>query len=226
MNTLFRFLIVVSVVIVASPLFGEPVPDLFIGRINLRNSLKLDLQAKKELAAFATKIKKTKSAGTVKITGNISDAKSQEEYNDKSVFMAQLAEKYLKTLLSTRYQTYITASKFQAESASSQNSLQINLYPHELRVEGAGFISTMTSPEEIPKLIEKKNTQSVTFPDATAQPTNSLLSKPVSDIEQVEVTSKKEKLKSDNEDPILANELVNKAKARAAQKAKRLEQEK
>lgn len=226
MNTLFRLLIMVTVVIFASPLFGEPVSDLLIGKINLRNSSKLDVQAKRELAAFAAKIKKTKPTGTVKITGNISDAKSQEEYNDKSVFMAQLAEKYLKPLLSTRYQTYITASKYQAESMSGQNSLQINLYPHELRVEGAGFISTMTSSEEIPKLIEKKNPQSVTYPDASPQPTNSLLSKPVSDVESVEVTSKKEKLKSDNEDPVLANELVNKAKARAAQKAKRLEQEK
>lgn len=222
------FLSFILITLTASSLFAEPVPDVFIGKINLKNSSKLDTAAKKELSVFAAKIKKIKSSGTVMITGNIKGAKSQDEYNDKSVFMAKLAESYLKPLLSNRYQIFITSSKFQADNGNIFNSLQISLYPHELRVQGSGFISTMTSSEEIPKIIESGKQQKDSNPASQMQIPTSLLSKPVSENDQIEVgaSNSKNKMKVDTEDPVLANELVNKAKARAAQKAKRLEQDK
>lgn len=224
MNSRISVLLFFAVITLASPLFGEPVPDLLIGKIILRNSTKLDAQAKKDLAAFAMKIKRMKSSGTVKITGNISMAQSQDDYAAKSVFMAQLAETYLKTVLSANYQTFITASKYTDGMKPGQNSVEIQLYPHELKVEGPGYISTITTSGEIKKQFETRTAQPAPkVPDVP--PAASSLTPPASDSEQVEVSSRKERLTTENEDPVLANELVNKAKARAAQKAKRLEQE-
>ncbi|NVN97933.1 MAG: hypothetical protein HXX17_01325 [Geobacteraceae bacterium] len=221
-----KVLFCTTLILFTSPLFGEPVPDQLIGTVNVRNIAKLDAHAKKEISSIAAKIKKIRSSGSVKITGNVANAKSPEEYISNSVFIAQLVETYIKTLLSPRFQTFITASKFTENKVSSQNSIVIYLYPYELKVEGAGFISTMTTPGEMLKSVETNTTtsQPVTYP-VDSSPASSQLTPPVSDYDQVELTSKKDKIRIDNEDPVLANELVNKAKARAAQKAKRLEHE-
>lgn len=217
--------------IVSAPAFSEPVADQFLGRVTIRNPAKLDGQAKKELAAIAAKIKKLRPDGAVKVTGDVPAAESQDEYLSRSVFIARNVETYLKTIISGRYQVFITASKYSAEKRAGQNSVEIHLYPHGLKVEGAGFISSKLTSESVPK--EHDSAQEPTSlqppgtdPLAQSPAYDGLLTPPPSDEEYTEVTSKKERQRVESENPALANELVIRAKARAAEKAKRLEQAK
>jgi hypothetical protein len=89
----------------------------------------------------------------------------------------------------------------------------------------AGFTSSQITSEELPKErgpVFEQSTQSV-----HQQPAQSgLLTPPPADDDQVEVSSKKERVRKETENPALANELVIRAKARAAEKTKRLEQTK
>lgn len=205
--------------------YSEPVPDRLIGKVNVRNAAKLDAQAKKEIAAIAVKIRKSKINGSVKIIGDVPSAESQDEYTSKAIFLARNVETQIKPLLSGKYQVYIAVPKFSGEKRTGLNSVEIYLYPHELKVEGAGFISSQVTSEELPK--ERETVKDLPSPSSQTPPSDTgLLTAPVDDSEQADVTSKKERLRTETEDPALANELVNKAKARAAQKAKRLEQEK
>jgi hypothetical protein len=207
----------------AAPATSEPLPDIMIGRVILPVSSKLDAKATKELAAIAAKIKKTRKKGTVKITGDIPSAASQDEYIAKAVFMARSVESKLKSLLPGRYQIFITAAKYGGEKRTGSNSVEIRLYPYELGIEGRGFSSTQATTEEQfqdPAPVSKLPSEPASHPSAQS----ALLTPPQDDYGQVEVSSKKERLKIEAEDHVRANELVLRAKARAAEKAKRLQQ--
>ena len=216
--------------IVAAPAYSEPVADQLLGRVTIRNQAKLDGQAKKELAAIAAKLKKLRAGGALKVMGDVPAAESQDEYLSRSVFIARNVESYLKTLLSGRYQIYITASTYSAEKRTGLDSVEIHLYPHELMVEGAGFISSQVTSEKVPK--ERGPVQPASLPPSDAAPLaqspayDGLLTPLPIDEENAEVTSKKERLRVEAENPSLANDLVIRAKARAAEKMKRLEQAK
>jgi len=211
-----------SLLVISAPVCSEPVPDRFIGKVNILDPAKLDAKAKKELASLAAKIKKSLQKGTVKLKGDVPAAESEDEYIYKSVFMARTVETYLKPLLAGRYQVFITASKFSGEKRAGQNSVEINLYPHELVVEVNGFTSAHVKPQDKPiegEPVSEKPTRPV-----YQLPESGLLSRPADDHESVETTSKKERSKQVTENPALANELVIRAKARAAEKARRLQQ--
>jgi len=222
MNLSFFLTVFLSVLVISAPVYSEAVPDRLIGKVNILDPAKLDTKAKKELVSIAARIKKSLQKGTVKLKGDVPSAESEDDYIYKSAFMARNVEIYLKPLLAGKYQVYITASKFSGEKRGGQNSVEINLYPHELMVEVDGFTATHVTSQDKPTEVEpvyEKPTQPV-----FQQPESGLLSLPADDYEPVEARSKKEKSKQVTENPALANELVNRAKARAAEKARRLEQ--
>ena len=222
MNLRLLSLAVLAVIFLsAAHPYAEPVPDRLIGKVSIRNSAKLDAQAKKEISAIAAKIKKVRANGTVKIVGDVPSAESQDEYISKAVFMAHNVESQIKKLLSARYQVYVTASRYSGEKRAGSNSVEIHLYPYELKAEGAGFISSQVTSEEQPR--ERESLPAISSPEPPSD--SGLLSSPAADYERVEVTSRKEKRVTETEDPALANDLVNRAKARAAEKAKRLQRE-
>jgi len=223
--------VILAAVTVSAPAYSEPDADQLLGRVTIRNPEKLDGQAKKELTAIAARIKKLRPGGAIKVVGDVPSAESQDEYLSRSAFIARNVENYLKTLISARYQIFITASKYGTEKRAGLDSVEIHLYPHELKVEGAGFISSKVTSEEAPKEPSLVQEPTSLQPPDTAPPPRTpayegLLTPPPSDEEYAEVTSKKERLRVESENPALANDLVIRAKARAAERARRLEQEK
>jgi len=222
MNLIFYLTAFFSLLVISAPVYSEAVPDRLMGKVNILNPAKLDSKAKKELTAIAAKIKKSLQRGTVKLKGDVPSAESEDDYIIKSAFMARNVEIYLKPLLAGKYQVFITASKFSGEKRGGQNSVEINLYPHELMVEVEGFTAAHVTSQDKPaegEPVYEKPAQPV-----FQQPESGLLSLPADDYEPVEARSKKEKTKQVTENPALANELVNRAKARAAEKTRRLQQ--
>jgi len=205
--------------------FAAPAPDQLIGRVTLRNYEKLDAKANKELAGIANKIKKSRNKGAIILTGDVAFAGSQDEYITKAVFTARTVQRQLITLLSEKYQIFITAALYDGKNKSRNNSVAIHLYPHELKVMDADLIPFLAPSrgvtEDTVPVLEKPVVTGVSQTDRPG-----LLSPPPADDEVIEVTSKKERLKEHSEDPALATELVNRAKARAAVRARQLEQNK
>lgn len=225
MSLRFFLAVTFAALIVSAAAYSEPVPGRLIGKVAITASAKLDAKAKKELAVIADKIKKTRQNGTIKIIGDLPSAESQEEYLVISAFMARSVEAQLRSLLSGKYQLFITASKYSGAKKVGQSSVEIHLYPHELKTAEGGFTSSSVQSEVVPNGLEPKH-ESPTLTEPQQPVQSGLLSPPPEDDEQVEVTSKKERAKIETENPSLANELVIKAKARAAEKARKLEQAK
>jgi hypothetical protein len=222
MNPRLFLAVTLSVLLISIPIYSEPVSDLLIGKINIQNPAKLDSRTKKELNAIAAKILKSRKKGTVKLKGDVPSAESEEEYISKAAFMARNVEIQLKTLLSGRYQVFITASKYSGAKRSGQNSVEITLYPRELKVEVDGFTSSQITSKELPPKLAPVYEQPVQpVYQQKAQP--GLLTPPQDADDPVSPTSRKERVKIETENPALANELVIRAKARAAEKAKRLQ---
>jgi len=222
MNLIFYLTAFFSLLVISVPVYSEAVPDRLMGKVNILNPAKLDAKAKKELTAIAAKIKKSLQRGTVKLKGDVPSAESEDDYIIKSAFMARNVEIYLKPLLAGKYQVFITASKFSGEKRGGQNSVEINLYPHELMVEVEGFTAAHVTSQDKPA--ESEPVYERPAQPVFQQPESGLLSLPADDYEPVEARSKKEKTKQVTENPALANELVNRAKARAAEKTRRLQQ--
>jgi len=213
-----------SLAIQSTNSYAAPVPDQLLGKVTVRNSEKLGKIAEKELADIANRIKLSRNKGAVIITGDVPSAKSQEEYILKAVFTAKSVEKHLTSLLSGKYQVFVTAAKYNGKSKTRYNSVEIHLYPHELEAMEAGSTYRYESSEGLPK-----TGATVSGPQIRADKAakSDLLSPPAAEDEQGAVTSKKERLLKERvEDPQLANELVNRAKARAAARARQLEQAK
>lgn len=219
------FLVILFTLLSNPPsLSAEPVPDRFIGTVTLRNATKLDAKAKQEIASIAARIKKHR-AGVVKIVGDVPSAQSQDEYIEKSVFMARAVEEHLTTLLAGKYQVFVTATLRGEEKRAGLNSVAIRLYPHELIVMEEGATMLQALSRELPSTGEPSYEQPrpAEAPQATR---SSLLTPSPAEDGEVVVTSKKERfIKKEIEDHVYANELVNRAKARAAARAKQLERD-
>lgn len=223
MKLKLSIVVIFSAAVLSANSPAAPVPDQLIGKVTVRNSEKLGVNTEKELAGIANRIKMSKNKGTVIITGDVPSAKSQDEYISKAVFTARVVEKHLTSMLSDKYQVFITAAKYDRKSKAKYNSVEIHLYPHELEAMEAGSYLQVIS-EDL-----SKSGATVFTPQMRSHQTvrSGLLTPPAEDDEQAAVTSKKEKqLKERVEDPVLANELVNRAKARAAARARQLEQKK
>lgn len=208
---------ILSAAILPAYTYAAPVPDQFIGKVTVPDSEKLGAKTRKELAGIANKIKMSRNKGAIIITGDVPSAQSQDEYISEAVFTARAVESHLTSLLSGKYQVFITAANYLKKSKSRYNSVEINLYPHELEIMEAGSTYIQTTSEDVSKT-------GVTA--SKPQIRSDLLTPPAPEDEQVEVTSKKERVKERVEDPVLANDLVNRAKARAAARARQLEQKK
>ena len=224
MNRNYFLTVTLSLLLISAPVYSGSVPDRLIGKVAIPNSAKLDIRAKKELAAIAAKINKSRQKGVVKLKGDVPSAASADEYVTKAAFLARSVEAHLKPLLLKKYQVYITASKYSGEKRTGQSSVEIALYPHELRDEYAGSTSDAVTSEVLPT--ERNPVYEQPAQPVYQQPAQSGLLTPPQDADgPVEVTSKKERGKREpDENPALANELVLRAKARAAEKAKRLQQ--
>jgi hypothetical protein len=206
---------------------AEPVPEQLIGKITVAKSSSIDARARKELALIAQKIKKLRKSGSVRIVGTVSAAASQDDFIIKSVFVARNVETNLRKLLPQSFQTYVTTSKFEGLNSGGKTEVAVYLYPHELRPEGAKFISTdldhaqpVSAPDAAQQTMER------ILPDkASPLPQGGLLSQPKYDNDLQQINDSKERIQVEAEDAVKAEELVNKAKARAAKKAKQLETE-
>lgn len=205
-------------------LYAEPVPDRLIGTVTLRNTTKLDTKAKQEIANIVARIKKNRP-GVIKVIGDFPAAQSQDEYIEKSVFMAKAVEEQLTSLLAGKFQVFVTATLRGEKKRVGQNSVAIRLYPHELIVMEEGSTSLQALSRDMPSTSEPVSEQAP--PPAALQTTQPcLLTPPPVEDGEIVVTSRKEPpIKKDVEDHVFANELVNRAKARAAARAKQLERE-
>jgi len=201
---------------------AESVPAQLIGKVSVRNSTKLDTKSKKELLSIADKIKENGSNGAVIITGDAPLAKNGHDYITQSVFRARVVEMHLKALLPVSHQVFVTATQLTGEKKSRQSSVIIYLYPHKLMVvdDSAYF---QESPQDV---LKKSATVSAQPPKSSAPlPAQSTaLTPPTAEDETIAVTSKKQRLKERVEDPVRADELVRRVKARAAARAKQLDQ--
>lgn len=202
--------------------FAAPVPDQLIGKVTVRNAVKLDAKANRELANIADKIKKSRKKGAIIITGDAASAKSQDDYITQAVFTARAVERQLTLLLSTKYQIFITAALYDRKIKPRNNSVSIRLYPHELTVMETDLTPFQATSQGLPETGAPVSALTA----APQQDGSGLLSPPQADDEGVAVTSKKERFKEYSEDPVRAQELVIRAKARAAARAKQLEQNK
>lgn len=206
-------------------LYAEPMLARPVGKVVIPDSAKLDAKTKRELAALASQIIKSRQKGVVMLTGDVPSAESAEEYSNKSVFLARTVEVHLKPLLSKRYQLYVTASKYSGVKRAGRNTVAIALYPRELV---AGYGASITEPVIPAATLAKENipVQEQAASPVYRQPAQSgLLTPPQYTDDTGKATSKKERVsKEPEENAELAKELVRKAKARAAEKAKRLQQ--
>ena len=210
------------VITVATVVLAEEA-DVTIGKVRMRNPAKLDAKARAEIAAAAAKIKKKRTIGVVKVRGDFPGAESAEEYLTKSVFMAREVEKYLKSLLPAKIQVFVTASGYHGASTGGDNAVEIILYPHQLRLEemeSLRFVSTQSNPIQTAPVTEPV-AEVAAPPEPAPAGEPGLLSAPGEESDHQDVVSKKERDKRSSEDATLAEELVRKAKARAAERAKR-----
>jgi len=181
----------------------EPTEDKLLGTVQIRTNMKLDAQARKEIAAAATKIKKAKP-GTVKLRGSYAAAASPDEYLSKSVFIAREVAQYLKTLLPARQQIYTLFTPYSEENRGGESFVEILLYPRVLSEGNVEIFNVNTiGRQQIGQQPPAEQTPVKTteggkgMPDGEARP------------EQV------------SEDARRAEELVRRAKERAVERAKR-----
>lgn len=206
---------------------AEPAQEQLIGKITVAKSGSIDAKARKELALFVQKIKKLRKSGSVRIVGNVSAVASQDDFITQSIFLARNAESHLRKLLPQSFQTYITTAKFEGLNSGGNTEVAVYLYPHELRPEGAKFIST--DIDQAPSLSAPDTNQQTTETTLPVRPSPSpqggLLTQPQYDDDSQSNRSSKKRIQVETEDAAKAEELVNKAKAKAAKRAKQLETE-
>lgn len=238
MNYALLILLGITVAIMPAAAYAEQSGDVTIGTVVMRNTAKLDGKARAAVAAAAAKIKKKRAAGVIKVRGDFPGATSAEEYLTKSVFMAREVEHYLRTLLPAKFQVFVTASGYSGSSKSGDNAVAIILYPHQLRLEemeSLRFVSTQANPvQTAPGKEPVTETDTAAGPETVAAPEmlpeTTLLPEPAGggmlsvagdEAGSADIVTKKERDRRDAEDALAAEELVRKAKARAAERAKR-----
>lgn len=224
MNLRFFIAAIFSATILSAYTYAAPVPDQLIGKVTVRNSAKLDAKTNRELASIANKIKKSGNKGAIIITGDVASAESHDEYILQAVFTARAVQRQLTSLLSDSYQIFITAAMYDGNK-SGNNSVAIHLYPNELKVMEAGLTPFQTTSEDLPEASDPVSEKPV-LSDVPQPARSGMLTPPPADDERDEISLKKERIKEYIEDPVLANELVKRAKARAAARARQLEQKK
>jgi len=189
----------------------DPVDDRHIGKVHIKPNLKLDAQARKEIATAAARIKKAK-VGTVKLRGNYSSAATADEYSSKSVFMAREVEQYIKTLLPAKQKIYTLISPFSEDKKSGESMVEIFLYPLELKaadfegfrvntVEGKPVVQQISGGQSEAQVPVEQTPEQAIDVGKSASPDTARPAQPTEDVRRAE-------------------ELVRRAKERAAKRAK------
>jgi len=206
---------ILLVLIMLTPMLAcadDPADDKLIGKVRIKSNLKLDAQARKEIASAAANIKKGK-AGTVKLRGSFSSASTADEYLSKSVFMAREVEQYMKTLLPARQRIYIMFSPISDEKRNGENMVEIFLYPHELKA--ADFEGFRVNTVEGKPVVQQLS-------GSQAEPQDRVEQTPVQAADDGKsVSHGNTRPEQATEDVRRAEELVRRAKERAAKRAKR-----
>lgn len=226
MKLLKLFSLLTAFFLSAANACAELAPEQLVGKITVAKGGAIDAKARKELTLIAQKIKKLRKAGSVRIVGTPTAA-SQEDFVTKSIFVARNTEIHLRKLLPQSFQIYVTADKFVTANSADKNEVAVYLYPHELRPEGAKFISTdidQAQAQSAPEAAQQGVGQSLPG-KGPVPPEGGLLSQPQYDGDYQTNRSSNKRIEVETEDAAKAEELVNKAKARAAKKAKQLESE-
>lgn len=218
-KNIYKYFILIALLLLSSIAGAEE--DIMLGKVNIRNGTRIDNQAKKEISLIAAKIKKIRKPGAVKIRGDYTAALNADEYMEKSVFMAREVEEHLKKLLPLKQQIFILTSKYTGEKRSGQNLVELFFYSNELI---QGDIKTFRSTDIQSTDLQPKETAPEEKIYPVEQVVQPALREPVKSeevpVSRVIETGTKKQMQQD-EDADLANELVNKAKARAAERAKR-----
>jgi hypothetical protein len=197
--------------------------ESLLGWVTIRsNNLKLDGQAKKEIAKIASKIRKIKVRGAIKIRGDYPVAGDPEEYLIKSVFMAREVEQQLKLYGAGKHQLFLVASRYKGVNRSGKSIVELFLYPHELeeiQIEHLQktFPETASDPvKELRPEISQQPFQTSQRPAKSSEQATDRFDSGMSKVEP-----RRGKPYQPEEDPKLANELVRRAKAKAAERARR-----
>jgi len=232
MKLTISILILLLIAAAASFAHAEQPADVMLGKVRMGSIEKLDSKARADVAAVAAKIKRQRLSGVVKVRGDFPGAESAEEYLVNSVFMAREVEKYLGTLLSAKFQVFVTASAYSGASRSGENSVEIFLYPYQLRLEemeSLRYVSTkprVPAAEPVPEPSGEPIQPVQAVKPAETAVNGGLLSAPLADADYHDTDSKKARESRITEDAARAKELVKKVKARAAERAKRRAAEK
>jgi len=215
---IYIYILLFFLIVPFTAAISAPLDDKLMGSVHIRANMKLDSQARKEISNIAAKIKKSRIKGAVKLRGDCPAAGNADEYLTKSVFMAREVEQYLKSLLPPRQQIYLMTNNFSEDRRVGPNVVELFLYPKELlaveelqdlRVDSS---QTLDIPQQIQPVPETDIRQATEPAVRTPQ---------VVDGNTTVVTTERVKSEQPSEDAALANELVNRVKARAAQRAKR-----
>jgi len=190
----------------------EPTEDKLIGTVQIRTNMKLDAQARKEIAAAAAKIKKAKP-GTVKLRGSYAAAATPDEYLSKSVFIAREVAQYLKTLLPPKQQIYTLFSPYSEDNRGEMSVVEILFYPRVLS-EGNVEIFNVNTIGRQP--IGQQPPASLAVPQAPAEQTPETVKDGGRGVPGVGARPEQP-----SEDARRAEDLVRRAKERAAERAKR-----
>jgi len=214
----YKYIFLCLLIVLPTAAISTPLDDKLMGSVQIRTNMKLDGQARKEISNIAAKIKKSRIKGTVKLRGDCPAAENADEYLIKSVFMAREVEQYLKSLLSPRQQIYIMTNKFSGDKRVGPNVVELFLYPKELLVveELQDFRVKSSQALDIPP-----QNPPVPETDVRQETEPAVMTPQVVDGNITVVTTERVKSEQPSEDATLANELVNRVKARAAQRAKR-----
>lgn len=214
------FVIVIIMLSVSIALCAEPEADRLMGKVSLGSKFRTDVKSRKGIASIAAKIMKIKGSGAIRVRGDFPGAENAEEYLLKSVFMARDIEKQLKPLLKDRFQVFVMASRYSGERKSEPNSVEIFFYPRELKVEDMEALRYKSVQQnELPKEVEVPEDQVQEYVSQGYEALDQ-------GHEQVDAgdqlrESKKMRNQQESEDPSQANELVERVKARAAERARR-----
>lgn len=216
LNYIYIFLCLLIVLPTAA--ISDPLDDKLMGSVRIRANMKLDGQARKEISNIAAKIKKSRIKGAVKLRGDFPAAGNADEYLTKSVFMAREVEQYLKSLLSPRQQIFIMTNRFSGDKRVGPNVVEFFLYPKELLVveELQDLRVNSSQTLDIPPL-----NQPLTETDVQQTTEPAVRTPQAVESNTTVVTTERVKSDQQSEDANLATELVNRVKARAAERAKR-----
>ncbi len=212
-NTMKILYLLMALMFVPLHASAEQEEDRLMGKVSLKAGLKLDASARREIAAAAGRIKKS-PAGTVKLKGIYGAARSADEYLTKSVFMAREVERHLKTMLPPKQQIYAVTSQFAPGEKVSRNVVEIYFYPYELKpAEVESLKVTSTDSRDIVVKEEKMVTPVEVESDKGVSSSPAAVDIPV--------TYRQSAPQKVEEDARKAEELVNRVKERAAERARR-----